>query len=155
MCRNEPRNRPHAREPRHLTPAQEKTNLISLMEAPRPTILIIDDEYDICITLQDLLTANGYEVHLAKTGHEGISIARGRRLDAVILDLGLPDQDGMAVLQTLNQLDPHLPIIVLTAFAKSERAVDSLSRGSFAYLRSPIIVMSSRPFWRARWVFGR
>jgi PAS domain S-box-containing protein len=107
------------------------------MDSLRPTILIVDDEYDICIALQDLLTANGYDVQLAHTGQDGISIARERRLDAVILDLGLPDQDGMAVLQVLNQLDPHLPIIVLTAFAKSEKAVDSLNRGSFAYLMKP------------------
>lgn len=107
------------------------------MDAHRPIILIIDDEYDICITLQDLLTAHGYEVQLAHTGQEGIAKAQRQRLDAVILDLGLPDQDGMAVLQVLNQLDPHLPIIVLTAFAKSEKAVNSLSRGSFAYLMKP------------------
>lgn len=107
------------------------------MNASRPTLLIIDDEYDICIALQDLLTAGGYDVHLAHTGQEGISKAQQQRLDAVILDLGLPDQDGMAVLQVLNRLDPHLPIIVLTAFAKSEKAVDSLNRGSFAYLLKP------------------
>jgi len=107
------------------------------MDSLHPTILIVDDEYDICIALQDFLTANGYDVQLAHTGQDGISIARERRLDAVILDLGLPDQDGMAVLQVLNQLDPHLPIIVLTAFAKSEKAVDSLNRGSFAYLMKP------------------
>jgi DNA-binding response OmpR family regulator len=107
------------------------------MDSLRPTILIVDDEYDICIALQDFLTANGYDVQLAHTGQDGISIARERRLDAVILDLGLPDQDGMTVLQVLNQLDPHLPIIVLTAFAKSEKAVDSLNRGSFAYLMKP------------------
>jgi PAS domain S-box-containing protein len=107
------------------------------MDSLRPTILIVDDEYDICIALQDFLTANGYDVQLAHTGQEGISVAREQRLDAVILDLGLPDQDGMAVLQVLNQLDPHLPIIVLTAFAKSEKAVDSLNRGSFAYLMKP------------------
>ena len=107
------------------------------MNSPRPIILIIDDEYDICIALQDLLIANGYDVHLAHTGQEGISKAQQQRLDAVILDLGLPDQDGMAVLQALNQLDFHLPVIVLTAFAKSEKAVASLSRGSFAYLMKP------------------
>lgn len=107
------------------------------MDSLRPTILIIDDEYDICIALQDLLTANGYDVHLAHTGQEGISTAQQYRLDAVILDLGLPDQDGMEVLQILNRLDPHLPVIVLTAFAKSEKAVDSLNRGSFAYLMKP------------------
>jgi PAS domain S-box-containing protein len=107
------------------------------MDSLRPTILIVDDEYDICIALQDFLTANGYDVQLVHTGQDGISIARERRLDAVILDLGLPDQDGMTVLQVLNQLDPHLPIIVLTAFAKSEKAVDSLNRGSFAYLMKP------------------
>jgi PAS domain S-box-containing protein len=107
------------------------------MDSLRPTILVVDDEYDICIALQDFLTATGYDVQLAHTGQDGISIARERRLDAVILDLGLPDQDGMAVLQFLNRLDPHLPIIVLTAFAKSEKAVDSLNRGSFAYLMKP------------------
>ena len=122
---------------RYLTRAPERSNLTFLMDVPRPIILIIDDEYDICITLQDLLTAHGYEVQLAHTGQEGIAKVQGQRFDAVILDLGLPDQDGMAVLQVLNGLDAHLPVIVLTAFARSEKAVDSLSRGSFAYLMKP------------------
>lgn len=138
MCRKDDHEHPHPSYTElHLTRAPERSNLTSLMDAPRPIILIIDDEYDICITLQDLLTAHGYEVRLAHTGQEGIAKAQEQRLDAVILDLGLPDQDGMAVLQVLNQLDSHLPIIVLTAFAKSEKAVDSLSRGSFAYLTKP------------------
>lgn len=107
------------------------------MDTIRPAILIVDDEYDICIALQDLLIAKGYEVQLSHTGQEGIAKARQRRFDAVILDLGLPDQDGMAVLQVLNQLDPKLPIIVLTAYAKSEKAVASLSKGSYAYLIKP------------------
>jgi PAS domain S-box-containing protein len=107
------------------------------MDSPRPTILIIDDEYDICIALQDFLKSKGYEVKLSHTGQDGVFKAREHRFDAVILDLGLPDQDGMAVLQALHQLDPKLPIIVLTAFAKSEKAVDSLNRGSFAYLMKP------------------
>ena len=120
-----------------LDPRAGKVQSQSPMDSLRPSILIVDDEYDICIALQDLLTANGYDVYLAHTGQEGIAKARQQRLDAIILDLGLPDQDGMAVLQILNQLDPHLPVIVLTAFAKSEKAVDSLSRGSFAYLMKP------------------
>ena len=135
MCRKGNHNRSVTE--RHLTPARERSTLNLPMDSLRPTILIVDDEYDICIALQDFLTANGYDVQLAHTGQDGISIARERRLDAVILDLGLPDQDGMTVLQVLNQLDPHLPIIVLTAFAKSEKAVDSLNRGSFAYLMKP------------------
>ena len=107
------------------------------MDAVRPAILIIDDEYDICIALQDFLTAQGYDVRISHTGEEGLSQARAQGFSAVILDLGLPDQDGMAVLQALNQFDPTLPVIVLTAFAKSEKAVDSLSRGSFAYVTKP------------------
>jgi PAS domain S-box-containing protein len=118
--------------------AHESTwSLKPVMDAIRPAILIIDDEYDICIALHDFLTAQGYDVRLSHTGQEGLFNAREHRFDAVILDLGLPDQDGMAVLQALNQLDPHLPVIVLTAFAKSEKAVASLSRGSFAYVMKP------------------
>ena len=102
-----------------------------------PQILLVDDDPDICLALHDFLTHEGYGVHVVRTGQEAIERAQSQRFDAVLLDLGLPDQDGLVVLQTLHKMDHKLPIIVLTAFTTTEKTVESLNQGSFAYLTKP------------------
>jgi PAS domain S-box-containing protein len=101
------------------------------------SILVVDDDPDIVLGLQDFLDHHGYRVNVAYTCAEALTAARGRHYDAVILDLSLPDGDGFGVLRTLQELDPRLPVIILTAFTTTERTVGSLSEGAFAYLTKP------------------
>jgi PAS domain S-box-containing protein len=100
-------------------------------------VLIVDDDPDIAQTLTDLLEYEGYQVHSVNTGKQAIEEVKAGRLGAMILDLGLPDMDGMAVLQRVMQLDAKLPVIILTAFTKDARTIDSLRQGAFAYLTKP------------------
>jgi PAS domain S-box-containing protein len=102
-----------------------------------PHILLVDDDPDICLALHDFLTHEGYDVQVARTGKEAVERAQSQQFDAVLLDLGLPDQDGLVVLQILHKMDHKLPIIVLTAFTTTEKTVESLNQGSFAYLTKP------------------
>ncbi len=104
---------------------------------PIPSILIVDDDPDICQALADLLDHEGYEVHSAGTGARAIDMTKHHHFGAVILDLGLPDMDGQAVLKTLLSEDPTLPVIILTAFTKEEKTVAALRQGAFAYLAKP------------------
>jgi len=97
----------------------------------------VDDDPDIRQTLTDLLEYEGYQVHSVNTGGQAIHMAGARRFGAIVLDLGLPDMDGMTVLQRVTELDPKLPVIILTAFMKDARTIDSLSQGAFAYLTKP------------------
>jgi len=102
-----------------------------------PQILLVDDDPDICLALHDFLTHEGYDVQVVTTGNEAVERAQSQRFDAILLDLGLPDQDGLVVLQILHKYDERLPIIVLTAFTTTEKTVESLNQGSFAYLTKP------------------
>ncbi|GKS57002.1 hypothetical protein YTPLAS18_05290 [Nitrospira sp.] len=100
-------------------------------------ILIVDDDPDIVITLQDFLEHEGYQVEAVQTGTDALRLTATQRYNAVILDLGLPDRDGLSVLESLQQVDPHLPVIILTAFTNSERTIGSLLQGAFSYLTKP------------------
>ena len=99
-------------------------------------ILLVDDDPDICQGLQDLLEHEGYEVHIAGTGAEAVSVAQ-YPWHAVILDLGLPDIRGEEVLRQLLQMNPVIPVIVLTAFTGEQQETMSMAKGAYAYLSKP------------------
>jgi PAS domain S-box-containing protein len=101
------------------------------------SILVVDDDPDIVLGLQDFLDHHGYHVHVAYTCKEAVLAAKTHHYHAVILDLSLPDGDGFGVLRTLQEMDPRLPVIILTAFTTTDRTVGSLSEGAFAYLTKP------------------
>ena len=101
------------------------------------SILVVDDDPDIVLALQDFLDHHGYEVSVAGTCSEALTQASRHRYNAVLLDLGLPDGDGASVLRRLQEIQPQLPVIILTAFTSTDRTVGSLTQGAFAYLTKP------------------
>ena len=111
------------------------------MEAARttpPTILVVDDETDICLALSDLLGNEGYRVESVETGIEAIRrVFPPHPYSAVILDLGLPDLDGLIVLQRLYSQDATLPVIILTAHGDQKEKISSLQHHAFAHLIKP------------------
>lgn len=106
-------------------------------EPPHPAILIIDDDPDIALVLHDLLGHAGYGVQVAATGAEALAKARCVSFSAVVLDLMLPDMDGLSVLTLLKEIDPLLPVIMLTAFVEVAKKHGSLTEGAFGYLTKP------------------
>ena len=100
-------------------------------------VLIVDDDPDISQALMDLLEHEGYHVQAAGSGAEALEKGTRRRYSAVILDLGLPDIDGLVVLKELVERDPKLPVIVLTAFTGEDKSSSAMSRGAFAFLTKP------------------
>ena len=103
----------------------------------RYSVLIVEDNADIVIGLQDLLQHDGYEVTVAGTCAAAIALATQQRFNAILLDLGLPDGDGLEVLNDVQRRDPSLPVIIVTAHIAQERTVGSLGKGAFAYLTKP------------------
>ena len=101
------------------------------------SILVVDDDPDIALGLQDFLDHDGYQVNVAMTCAEALAQAQAHHYNAVLLDLGLPDGDGSSVLLTLQQQQPQLPVIILTAYTSTDRTVGSLTQGAFAYLTKP------------------
>jgi DNA-binding NtrC family response regulator len=77
-------------------------------------ILVIDDEEGIRSLLDTLLSRKGYEVVLASSGQKGLELFRRERPDVVVLDLRMPEMDGLTVLKELRRLDSQRPVVVLT-----------------------------------------
>ncbi len=109
----------------------------SVSQLPSPAILIVDDDPDIALVLQDLLEHAGYRVQAAATGAEALTKAKAQSISAVLLDLMLPDMDGLSVLTLLKEFDPLLPVIMLTAFVEVAKKHGSLTQGAFGYLTKP------------------
>ena len=108
------------------------------VNASASSILVVDDDPDIQIALSDFLIGEGYQTDVADNGQGAITkIKEGNPFNVVLLDMGLPDIDGMTVLKNLVELNPSLPIIILTAYSETEKAVGALELGAFAYLKKP------------------
>lgn len=103
-------------------------------------ILIIEDEPDIVRGLVDALAFEGYRAEAAATGSEGLSKARAAAPDCVILDLMLPDENGYRVCEELRELDPAVPIIVLTAKTQEADKVRGFEVGADDYVTKPFSV---------------
>jgi two-component system KDP operon response regulator KdpE len=101
-----------------------------------PCVLIVDDEAQIRRFVRISLTANGYNVHEAVTGSDGLEQAALLRPDAVILDLGLPDQDGLQVLKQLREWS-EVPVVVLSVRDADVDKIALLDAGADDYLTKP------------------
>jgi two-component system KDP operon response regulator KdpE len=99
-------------------------------------VLVVDDEAAILRTMGVNLRARGYDVDLAATGTQALSIAARRRPDAVILDLGLPDLDGVDVIRGLRGWT-SVPIIILSARTAEAQKVAALDAGANDYVTKP------------------
>jgi len=99
-------------------------------------ILTIDDEPQILRLLQLVLEKDGYRVISAATGEEGVLRARTSALSLVILDLGLPDMDGMEVLRQLRRMS-RVPVIILSVRSGETEIIDALDNGADDYLTKP------------------
>ena len=109
---------------------------MSLSES-KGKVLVIDDELDIREGLELLLTTEGYTVELAVNGTDGLRKLEGAGYDLVLLDLMMPDRDGMDVLQEVRQRDRETPIFMITAYGSVEAAVNALKIGANDYFSKP------------------
>jgi two-component system KDP operon response regulator KdpE len=103
------------------------------------SLLVVEDEPVLRSALATLLTGNGYEVLTAATGREALHLAEARQPDVVLLDLGLPDLDGLDVCRHLRRWS-HNPIIVLTADGAEDRKVAALDVGADDYVTKPFSI---------------
>jgi DNA-binding response OmpR family regulator len=101
------------------------------------TILVIDDEPAIRSFLQEILEDSGYGVKPACNGQEGLQWAGNNRPDLILLDIHLPDIDGIGVLEALNSLGYNGPVILMSADVVSGKISRGLKLGAFAFIRKP------------------
>ncbi len=103
-----------------------------------PTLLIVDDEPNVRYSLEKYLRSQALDVVCAASGSEAIEKVRQRQPDAVVLDVRLPDMSGMEVFDRLRRIDPRLPVVMITAHATTEIAIEATKRGAFEYLLKPV-----------------
>jgi two-component system response regulator AtoC len=109
------------------------------METPtKSVILLVDDQDTIRFFLEKTLTQEGYETVTAKTGSEAVEKARQVMPDLVLLDLKLPDMDGLEVLQKIKEIFPEICIVMITAFGDIETAVSAMKAGAYDFVSKPI-----------------
>jgi DNA-binding NtrC family response regulator len=101
------------------------------------SVLIIDDEAEIRESLQTLLEMEGYDVELAATGQQGLNRIGQRSFDLVLLDLALPDRNGMDILAEAHAQDPGLSVIMITAYGTVENAVKAMQSGAANFIQKP------------------
>jgi two-component system NtrC family response regulator len=103
----------------------------------RAKILVIDDERMICEGCRLVLEEQGFAVTHRGTGQDGLNKLQGEDFDLLLLDLKLPDMDGMQILSTVRQSHAWMPIIIMTGYATVQNAVAAMKQGAFDYLAKP------------------
>lgn len=100
-------------------------------------ILVVEDDVRVADFLLRGLSAEGYRVQLARTGPEGLELARSNELSVLLLDLMLPGLSGLELCQTLRAEGHHVPVLMLTALSNTEDKVSGLRLGADDYLTKP------------------
>jgi len=98
-------------------------------------ILVIDDDAQDRDLIGAVLEERGYQVTLAENGRTGLALCHRQQVDAVVLDLRMPEMDGRSVLQQFRTLDPTLPVVVFSGEGTDEVEQDVLNRGATAFIQ--------------------
>lgn len=105
--------------------------------AKKGSVLVVDDEEVMRDVLDSLLTSEGYQVELAKTGEEGLDKFQQRAFDLVLLDVSMPGMGGLRTLEELLKLDAEAVIAMITAYATFDTAISAMQRGAFTVISKP------------------
>lgn len=100
-------------------------------------ILVVDDEKGMRDLLSKVLKKEGYQVFVAQDGEEGLEVIKNQSIDIVIADLDMPVMNGIEMIKHAKAFDPSLTIIIITAYASMESAIEALKLGAYDYLIKP------------------
>ena len=103
-----------------------------------PKLLVVDDEPNGSASDRERFASIELEVIVAPTGRQGVELVQQTRPDAVILDVRLSDMSGLDVFDQIRHAAPRLPVIIITAYASTETAIEAMKRGAFEYLLKPV-----------------
>ncbi len=107
------------------------------MKPENRRILIIDDERPVIMTLEALLKRHGYQVDTAPTASQGLKLLKSKSPSLVLLDLQLPDADGLEMLDRIKTELPDVQVIILTAHDSLHNAIESIKRGAYHFISKP------------------
>src|SRR6266849_10876741 len=103
-------------------------------EMPVEKILVVDDEQSMAQFLGIVLRKEGYQVTTVHNGRDALEKAKTDNFDVVITDIKMPGMDGIQLLQGIKKHDPSLPVVIMTAYASQQSAIDAVNLGAFQYL---------------------
>ncbi len=107
------------------------------MKTDNRHVLIVDDERPVLMTLEALLKRHGYQVDTASTAAQGLKVLKSKSPTLVLLDLRLPDADGLEMLDRIKNELPEVQVIILTAHDSLHNAIESIKRGAFHFISKP------------------
>ena len=105
---------------------------------PKFSVLVVDDDSDILLSLKGFLEDEGYTVVTASTGREGVSKAESLDVDAVMLDLMLPDAVGIDILSEIKSFKPELAVIMISGMGTIDIAVRATKLGAYDFIEKPL-----------------
>jgi DNA-binding NtrC family response regulator len=100
-------------------------------------VLVVDDDEDICLYLKEFLTREGYKVTTTNKPQEALPEIKEGRHQIVLLDVRMPEIDGVELLREIRAVDSDVCVIIMTAYPSVESAVDTMKADAFDYLRKP------------------
>ncbi|MFN3740068.1 MAG: sigma-54-dependent transcriptional regulator [Thermodesulfovibrionales bacterium] len=101
------------------------------------TILVVDDQKTVCYSLQRFLQSEGYEVYSALSGEEALSLLNKFNPDLVIMDVRMPEMEGIEVLRRIKESYPRIQVIMMTAYSTTEKAIEAIKLGAYDYITKP------------------
>lgn len=108
-----------------------------MKEIEQARILVIDDDATVRKSLEAVLKENGYEVDVAGNGKEAIAKSKSRLYNLALVDLRLPDMDGIELLTAMREAVPKMVKIIITGYPSLENAIEAVNRGADAYIVKP------------------
>jgi DNA-binding NtrC family response regulator len=100
-------------------------------------VLIVDDDKDIVRIVQTMLEGRGWSISAAYSGSEALEKVASKKPDVVLLDIMMPEMNGIEVLKRIKKIDANARIIMITAFGDVESYLDSMELGAFEYINKP------------------
>lgn len=127
-------------------------------------ILIVDDDAQLRLSFEKILAAEGHNVLMSATGEGGLEIVKNDPPDIVVMDVRLPGMGGLEAFKAMHEVDPKLPVIIMTAFGTTDMAIEATKLGAFDYILKPFDIpemlsnidkgLSASKFMRSRVEIG-
>jgi len=101
-------------------------------------ILVVDDEPDVCEMLEKFLTIKGYEVSTALSGEEALTLVKKEKPHIILLDIRMPEMDGLECLERIKEIDQDIGVIMITAIKQEEVGKKAMELGAYDYITKPL-----------------
>ncbi len=108
----------------------------SWIEPPR--VLAVDDEQVVCESIRRVLSEEGYDIATTTSSKQGLDMLRKERYDLLLLDIKMPEMDGIELLKAARDVSPETEVLIVTGYATIETAVEAIKLGAFDYLEKPV-----------------